>query len=106
MCCLLLRAPFLRHAATANLLVDNSLIAIFICRVLCQKQRGWRIRRPAAQSKLRELDPRAHAACFVPNDATQFSTTYEETFLSSSRQVRNVVLSIGIYLFFPHQAEL
>ena len=30
------------------------------------RQRGWQIRRPAAQSKLRELGRRARAACFVP----------------------------------------
>ena len=28
-------------------------------------QRGWRIRRPAAQTKQRELSPRARAAWFV-----------------------------------------
>ena len=31
-----------------------------------ERQRGWQIRRPAAQSKLRELRRRARAACFVP----------------------------------------
>ena len=31
-----------------------------------ERQRGWQIRRPAAQSKLRKLCRRARAACFVP----------------------------------------
>ena len=31
-----------------------------------ERQRGWQIRQPAAQSKLRELRQWARSACFVP----------------------------------------
>ena len=56
---------FLEHSSEVSG-IYRSLFSDWPRSLLSAGHRSWRIRRPAAQSKLRELRQRARSACFVP----------------------------------------
>ena len=62
------------------------------------RQRGWRIRRPAAQNRLRELGQRARSACFAPEEAAsedRHEVRPEDRLAVPSQQPRRQCRALG-----------